>query len=664
MNKSPSKFYQQKFLDQFKHANVFLTFNRESADALNDLIVRHNNKDQYIAIALKDDSENEDIEQALDYDWESLYQRNIIIFPSNDKEGFDSASEIYDKLNSISSSVIIKDLYYLNEENKSYNDIGDYIYNTKPTLEELLAIPNLDLPNDFLTFNEKSKDCWPDILPIKSQMLPVQDLSLDLLPPPLRPWIADIAFRMQCPIDFVAVSAIVSISSIIGASCAVRPKRLDNWEVIPNLWGIIIGDPSTLKTPAVKESLKPLTALESRAKIKYEEETKAYLQDFEIYKLEKDKILKEHAKSKIANCIELTSSKLQSIEEPKKPLLKRYKTNDATVEKIGDLLSQNDRGILVFRDELMGLFASWNKKENASDRSFYLEGWNGDGKYTIDRIGRGTIYIEHHCISILGCTQPSKIVNYLSKAALEENDGLMQRFQLLIYPNNKEWKLIDQAPDKEAEKIASFIIHEVASIDFLKNGAQQDNEYGIPYYRFNQDAQELFNKWVTGLEKKIRANEKSILTEHLNKYRSLMPSLALIFHLIDVTSLKLKQKDSLDSVNDYQLNEISASATNCAILWCDYLESHATRVYNLRLDEPKQALDALLKRITSGELSEPFSVRDIYRKGWRLLTDVHVINTACDELCNSNHLRKVLTPSSYQQKGTTLFFINPILIGD
>jgi hypothetical protein len=82
-------------------------------------------------------------------------------------------------------------------------------------------------------------------------------------------------------------------------------------------------------------------------------------------------------------------------------------------------------GVLVFRDELMGFLESWEKKGHESDRCFYLEAWNGDNPYTIDRIGRGRVYAENICVSILGTTQPDKISTYLHKAIKKlDNDGL------------------------------------------------------------------------------------------------------------------------------------------------------------------------------------------------------------------------------------------------
>ena len=93
-------------------------------------------------------------------------------------------------------------------------------------------------------------------------------------------------------------------------------------------------------------------------------------------------------------------------EEPK---LRRFKTNDPTVEKLGELLRDNPAGLLYMRDELVGLIASWDKQGREGDRQFFLEAWNGDGTYDTDRIGRGTILIPNLCVTIFGGMQPDKL---------------------------------------------------------------------------------------------------------------------------------------------------------------------------------------------------------------------------------------------------------------
>jgi hypothetical protein len=76
---------------------------------------------------------------------------------------------------------------------------------------------------------------WARLDTIKTQVPEVQALGVDMIPESLRPWLADVSHRMQSPVDFVAVSAITVIGSVVGAGCGMRPKAVDNWEVTPNL---------------------------------------------------------------------------------------------------------------------------------------------------------------------------------------------------------------------------------------------------------------------------------------------------------------------------------------------------------------------------------------------------------------------------------------------
>ena len=93
-------------------------------------------------------------------------------------------------------------------------------------------------------------ESWPDPTPLHSlqpSLLPVLSMVPELIPEPYREWLVDIGERMQCPLDYLAVGAIVVTASLVGAGCAIRPKQKDCWTVIPNLWGGIVGAPSTLK---------------------------------------------------------------------------------------------------------------------------------------------------------------------------------------------------------------------------------------------------------------------------------------------------------------------------------------------------------------------------------------------------------------------------------
>jgi hypothetical protein len=78
---------------------------------------------------------------------------------------------------------------------------------------------------------------WPEPQPVPQGRPPVPPFSLALLPAALAPWVADIADRVQCPPDFVAVGVMLAAAAVIGRQLAIRPKRQDDWAVVPNLWG-------------------------------------------------------------------------------------------------------------------------------------------------------------------------------------------------------------------------------------------------------------------------------------------------------------------------------------------------------------------------------------------------------------------------------------------
>ena len=43
---------------------------------------------------------------------------------------------------------------------------------------------------------------------------------------------------------------LVALAGVVGAAIGIKPKRRDDWLVVPNLWGGVIGPPTKKKTPA------------------------------------------------------------------------------------------------------------------------------------------------------------------------------------------------------------------------------------------------------------------------------------------------------------------------------------------------------------------------------------------------------------------------------
>src|SRR5215470_321624 len=108
-------------------------------------------------------------------------------------------------------------------------------------------------------------DGWSEPQDIPGELLPVEAMVEEMIPEPFRKWLCDISERMQCPLEFPTIGAIVATGSLIGRRLAIRPKRQDDWEIIPNLWGGIVGRPGIMKSPALTEAIKPILRLEHEA---------------------------------------------------------------------------------------------------------------------------------------------------------------------------------------------------------------------------------------------------------------------------------------------------------------------------------------------------------------------------------------------------------------
>lgn len=433
--------------------------------------------------------------------------------------------------------------------------------------------------------------------PIEPNLKPAPEFDSRLLPAAFVDYVDDAAWRMQVSQDYMAVTLMVSLSIVVGRKIAIHPKQLDSWLVVPNLWGCIVGRPSAKKSPSLGEAMQHLDKLEGDAKKQYEEALKKYKSVEELATM-KAKQAREDAKKALAAGDESRALAVLTNGAciPEQPIRQRYKTNSCTVEKLGELLADNPTGILVYRDELAGFLAELNKQGHESDRAFYLECWTGKGCFTYDRIGRGTIDIGSTCVSILGGIQPSKLKPFVEQAMKggEGDDGFLQRFQLLVYPDKLKPVYVDEMPSKQAEQRAFDVFARLAAL-------QVEEPIAL---RFSQEAQACFIEWFEELDAKIsEADIHPAIESHLDKYRSLVPSLALLIHLADSPASGL-------------FSPVSEVALLKALAWSEYLEGHMHRIYGLSASIDEDNAILLAKKFGS-KLKDCFTLRDVLQANWQ-----------------------------------------------
>jgi hypothetical protein len=505
-------------------------------------------------------------------------------------------------------------------------------------------------------------DNWPDPVEPPALLPEAPALPPEMIPDCLRGWMSDLAERMQIPLEIPGAAAIVGLASVIGRKVAIHPKRFDDWLVFSNLWGAAIARPGMMKSAGLAEALKPLGNLVAASRERFNAELKSYRAAAVVNKArieatrdELKKAARKKDEAKLA-ALQMELESLQSHDASSKPIERRYRVNDATVEKLLEILRDNPMGLLLFRDELGGWLCNLDRSGREGDREFYLESWTGDGAYTTDRIQRGTINVDGLCLSIFGGIQPAKLNSYIEEALNggPGDDGLIQRFQLMVYPEiNRQWVNVDRWPERECRDRAHRIFLTLDSFKPEAVGITPGEYSSVPALHFDDDAQRLFDDWRCHHEIRLRSGELSTpaFESHLAKYPSLMASLALIFHLAQWADSQSNHAPATT------LKPIAIVPARLAAEWCEYLELHARKVYAGAIRPDIQSAHALAAKIREGKVKDKMPMRDLYRAQWSNLRTKQALYEAAAILdeCGWTRIESIET----ERKPMEILRVNP-----
>jgi putative DNA primase/helicase len=462
---------------------------------------------------------------------------------------------------------------------------------------------------------------WPEPENLERELVEVAPFEIDLLPACCQAFAEDLAEEMQVPIDFPAVTILVTLAGVTGRRAKIRPKQYADWEEVGNLWGGLVSEPGTRKTPLIKRILKLVQRLEDEAAAEFDEEMAEYEAELAAHKARATRQLADGETPE---------------PPPETPTCVRYLVNDATVPKFQQILAENPAGVLFFRDEIAAWFSVLDSKGRESDRHFYLEGWDGSIPLTFDRIIRGTVRAATNCISVFGGIQPGVLSRYLLGAIMggEGDDGFAQRLQVGVYPDRTpEWRYVDCEPNRVAEEAVAAVYRRIVSIPPSAPFTAQ----------FDEDAQVFFIEWLTEHERRIRYEAMpSYLRSHLSKYSGLMVRIALLCHLAD----------------DGESRRIPLYQAVRAAKWCQYLESHARRIY--AEGSPRSNAAFVGDKIRAGVLRTRFTLRDFRKKNWSGMDSPKVILGILQELEDAGWIRREpVQPTDRGGRPTEIFRVNP-----
>lgn len=324
--------------------------------------------------------------------------------------------------------------------------------------------------------------------------LTLPPFPVGLLPEVIARFAHDQAELIGLDPGIIGMAALGAAAACIDDRQEIQPKRHDpTWTESARLWIGIIGGPSTKKSPGIQKAMGPLFKVDSA----WRKETQRAVADWQ----EKCETLKKGQP------------------QPEPPTHKRLIVSDSTVEKLGDILSKGQpRGILSYQDELSGWLASMDAYKNGGgkDRAAWLEAYNG-GPRSIDRVGRGSTFVENWSACVVGGIQPEVVQAY---AKTTNHDGMLQRF--LLVQAGEAGAGMDRAPDMAAKAAYSALMEHLAAL--VPSGV----------VTLSEDAHRAREALDARLVRAIRSSGNKFLAAALGKWNGAFARLLLAFHCIEM----------------------------------------------------------------------------------------------------------------------------------
>ena len=432
---------------------------------------------------------------------------------------------------------------------------------------------------------------------------PVLKLDLSWLPTSIAPAVQDISDRLQCPPDYLAAAMICAAGAIVGNRVGICPREFDDsWVEHPALWGGIVGSPGSKKSPAISEAFRPSRHLEEQAHKKFQAEYATYAP------------LKKQYDANVALIKKGKTSVGPFPTEPIAPKAERFLVQDTTYEALSIVLQDNPHGVMALADEMTGLISSLDRENQQAARGFYLSGWGGKGSYFCDRVQREGVRLHRYCLSLFGGFQPDVVIPYVkgTQRGSAKNDGLFQRFQVLVWPDQiNNVKIVDRAPDKTALDAVFNAIIKLKELDRHSLPAAKSTNNSLVLH-FDPEAQLLINQWFQMMESLLLSDKyDSARQGHFAKYRGMVPALALLFHLLDGHP-----------------GRVGLDCLRRAIRFAKYLKSHADRIYSSASGHDFGTARRLAKRLIAGDLPDGFTASIISTKDWAGLDSKEAIAAA------------------------------------
>ncbi len=496
-----------------------------------------------------------------DDSWLPLFANKIVyICFDADRSGFRAAHKAAARIYTIATKVLIVNLPYEPREHHG-KDLHDYLITDKRDIAVLLQNATVFSPTP-LVRTKSAELLSADSEINKKRKLFIADFSkcldfpIDAIPKVLRPFIEKGAEAIQCPLDFIGVPLFTAMGAVIGRTHMLEVKP--GWLESTALWAVVVGEPGTAKSPAMNLALKPLFGIQQKL-------AEEFVMQQDIYKvkgLRHKKAMKFWERDK--------DDSDNPPEEPEKPILRRIIVSDSTVEALAPIMRDNQKGLILVRDELSGWITSMNqyKGGKGADIQFYLTIWSR-GSVIVDRkTEEEHISLPDTYLAVTGSCQPGVLIDLLNKE--RQQNGFASRL-LISYPMEVQRKWVDSGVDESVIQPVEQLFIKLCKLEMCSDGDKQSPNV----IRFSPEGLEAFKEVMNiHFKQKSKYQLSGPIVAHWAKMEGYIARMALIFHII--------RQQSGEPISC----KVDEESVFMAAALGDYFFAHVARLYGM-IDESK-----------------------------------------------------------------------------
>ena len=396
-------------------------------------------------------------------------------------------------------------------------------------------------------------------------------IPLNAFPVKIQDMILVLSRQENYSIEYMMASLLVAMSTAIGNAVNIRIRG--GWISNSALYMILVGRAGMGKTPPLDFAFRPIRKHDAQAVKQFKLEMEQYNN------------LIESNKGKKENTTPL----------PNKPILRRAIISDFTPEALMRALDDNQRGIVVYVDEIMGMFNAVNQYSRGQLIEQLLTAFSGK-PLDISRCSMPVpIHIEYPFINIVGTMQTTRIHELIEKGYKE--NGLLDRI-IFVYPSSKEiadWQLDEDSSFATFEKYSAMwesIIDKVVSLPFAENESGGNTQNILD---FSSEAKAYFTNWRNNAIRAVnQIQDDGLVNSRVIKAPMITARLALILQILRWACGEV-HKDFVD-----------IDSTKSAIALSEYFESCYADIQKYMLNESiepqkKELLDCLSVTFTTSD---------------------------------------------------------------